>query len=233
MRKTLKGGSFNLENSRDHDTVKREVTTLLSKHDLDFLCVQEATRYGDILNDIPGYTYFDGEAGVLVKNTHHTDRVRSDAYGDGWITVKKKFRPAQKQVQVRVAKWLYVRSIHLPTPSFWKNGKIDDSRTPPNRKDDLIANMKGLRRYFSWPCIGNARLAAGDWNEAPDTYGQYSPGWLKSKTQAHTAVPASMKGHGHIDWTMFKGCVVTGIFKDLEIREGSDHEPVVFAVTKN
>lgn len=239
LKQELTGGSFNLLNSRPFDVVKDEVERLLKKHDLDFLAVQEATEYVRPLSNIDGYTYYtwrDGgrgaqENGVLVKDEYVVDKFRGEFYGDGWTTVTKAYHVASVQNQIRIDGWLLVRGLHLPTPSHWKNGKIVD--TPTERKDDLIASVKALRWYLRLPSIKNARIAVGDWNEAPTTTGEYSPQWLAQYTDSVASTPQSREGHGHIDWVMAKGCRVLNIFKDTDIHEGSDHEPVVYTIRKN
>lgn len=237
--KHLKGGSYNLLNSRKQEIVKDEVERLLTKHNLDFLAVQEANEYVRTLSQIDGYNYFtwrDGgrgaaENGVVVRADRTVDKFKGKFYGDGWTTEFGAPHVAAVQNQVRVDGWLLVRGLHLPTPSHWKNGKIVD--TPLERKDDLIVSMNGLKRYFSFPSTKNARIAVGDWNESPTTSGEYSPAWLAESTKSKAYTPASFAGHGHIDWVLAKGCTVENIFKDLDIREASDHEPVVFTVVKN
>ena len=236
----MTGGTFNLLYGRDDEQVKREVIRLLSKHDLDFLCLQEASNYFRVLNSIKGYTYLANrsewaasESTILVKDTHTFDKEKFIGYGDGWYRYGKKYKgPRPGMWQARLDGWLFVRSLHLPTPSFWSNGEIDD-RTPGEREDDLIDGMNKLRRWFSYPSRRNARIAAGDWNEPISTRGEYSPQWLAEKTGATLHDTVSTQGHGRIDWVAAKGVEVTRIFKDTDVREGSDHEPVIFHLTRN
>lgn len=236
MSKTLRGGTFNVEFGRDHKIVAEEVTTFLTKHDLDFACLQEATEYFEVFKQIPGYDYIASkdswgaqESTILVKSSLKQDKIRSVNYGDGWY-MGKQHHPATGQNQVRIDGWLLVRSLHVPSHSTWTNGKL--TTQPVERRDDLVATAKGLVNYFRWPCLTTARLAAGDWNENPSTKGEYSPNWIAQKSRARTITPSSAVGHGHIDWPMFKGCNIEAIYKDLKIREGSDHEPVVFVVKR-
>jgi hypothetical protein len=72
----------------------------------------------------------------------------------------------------------------------------------------------------------------GDWNEPASTLGIYSPRWIANQAGARIAVPTSRAGHGRIDYVMYVNCKVTHIFKDTSIPEWSDHEPVIFTVTK-
>jgi hypothetical protein len=234
--KALRGGTFNLLFGRNPQTVQQEVINLLTKHNLDFLCLEEAENYNGILSKIPGYTLISNtetwqgkESVLLVKNTYSIDRTAAWTYGNGWFTMKGRTHPPTGQAQARIDGWLIVRALHLPTPSHWVNGKLQG---PKNRVDDLIEAMKGLQRFFSRPCIVNARVAAGDWNEAPTTTGEFSPVWLASTTGAVAKAPVSRLGHGHIDWPMVKGAEIVEVFKDTEIQEGSDHEPVIFLLTK-
>lgn len=239
-KKQLKGGTFNVLNGRDRKKVEREVVRLLEKHDLDFLCLQEANNYLREFNSIDGYDYIHDksawsgkEVTILVKSSLKQDRKRYIKYGDGWfrVTGGGKRGPVPGMMQVRVDGWLLVRSLHLPTPSHWDKDGLTD-KTPHERKDDIIDGMKKLRRWFSWPCTKNARVAAGDWNEPPTTRGKFSPQWLMQKTGAYGVATKSRVGHGRIDWPMAKGARFSKVFKDLEIAEGSDHEPVIFTVTK-
>lgn len=237
--KSLTGGTFNVRYGRPDKKVKGEVERLLQKHDLDFLCLQEAYNYTNEFRHIDGYDYIFNlatwagkEATILVKSELNTGKERFFVYGDGWTTEKGRHHPANGMSQVRVADWLIVRSLHLPTPSHWSGGKISSS-VPKERKDDLVAAMKGLRGFFRWPSTRWARVAAGDWNEPHWTEGEFSPEWLKNKTKATAASPSSKVGHGRIDWPMVKGCRIAWIVKDLEFAEGSDHEPVIFKLVKN
>jgi hypothetical protein len=241
MTNTLKGGSFNLLYGRPKAVVKDEVIRLLKKHDLDVLFVQEANDYVGILHNIPGYeyickpSYFSSvEIGILVKKKFKIDRQKYLQYGDGWFRIGGKGRrgPTPGFNQVRLDQTWVLRSLHLPTPSLWKDGKIDARRVPSDRADDLIAGMKKLRIFFSIPGK-SVRIACGDWNESNSTTGLYSPGWLQKVTGAKSMAPTSMEGHGHIDYPMVKGGHIVKIFKDLDIREGSDHEPVIFTIRKN
>ena len=235
--KTLVGGSYNLLFGRPLDVVKGEVERLIKKHDLDFLAVQEGQDYERMLGTVKGFNYFTepgrgaNENGVLVRDGLTADKFKSKFYGDGWTTINGDHHVAAVQNEVRIDGWLKVRGLHLPTPSSWKDGRISPE-TPAERKDDLIASMKGLRYYLSWPSTKVARIAVGDWNEAPTTSGEYSPKWLETTTKSASYTPTSRAGHGHIDWVMAKGCRITNIFKDLDIREYSDHEPVIFTVRK-
>lgn len=234
----LRGGTFNLKFGRQKDMVKDEVERLLKKHDLDFLCVQEAKDYVRQLTHIDGYSYYVDrtgkrgatECGILVRKGLETSGFKVKFYGDGWFMPRGGTHAETVQPQVKI-EWLLVRSLHLPTPSHWAGGVLASS-TPAERKDDLIAAMQGLRRYFRWPCIKNARLAAGDWNEPPTTIGLFSPRWLMSETGAVGIAADSRVGHGRIDWPMVKGARIVKVFKDLEVREGSDHEPVIFVLEK-
>ncbi len=228
--KALKGGTFNLLNSRADQTVKEEVERLLSKYDLDFLCVQEAVEYRKVLDSIKGYKfYIQADVGFLVKKHLKVDRVKKFTYGDGWITVRGGKHPAAGQVQLRIDGWLYARGVHLPTPSDWSYGKFV---APAARADDYVESAKGLLRYFRLPGLINGRIALGDWNENPETMGQYSPAWIAKARKAKTWAPESREGHGRIDYVMGKGVDVPHLFKAVDFNEKSDHEAVIFVVKK-
>lgn len=236
--KTLRGGSFNLEFGRDPETVRMEVINFTKKHKLDFLCLQEAADYTNQLKTVPGYVFVAGgsshaarQSPILVKDTLSVSKVESVPYGNGWRGHGGLVHAATVDTVCKI-NWLKVRSIHLPTPSEWVNGHIG-GRTPEGRKDDLIAGMKSLQGFLRFPCIFVARIIVGDWNEPPTTSGEYSPRWLANVSKAKSYTPVSREGHGHIDWAMVKGAHITNIAKDLDIKEGSDHEPVFFTVVKN
>lgn len=232
MPKTLRGGTFNLRYGRDKARVKREVARLFVKHNLDFLCVQE---FSDYRNDFAeaGWNVVPlkgpCESGIIVANHVRVDQRKVHTYGDGWITVRGGKFPAAVHNEARIGGWLRVRSVHLPTPIFWVNGR---TKGPDERLDDLRETMIGLREFLRPWGFWNARLAAGDWNEPPHTTGTYSPQWLARVTRSMLRAPQSLAGHGRIDYAIGKGCRVEGIFKDTAIPELSDHEPVIFKVVK-
>lgn len=233
-RDPLNGGAFNLLYGRDPEKVEAEVKALVKKHDLQFLNVQEAADYFEVLRSIPGFNYYTGSKdahrgmrnnGVLVLDDLRVDKVRTLHYGDGWRTKTGSKSFGVTQQQVRLEGWFLDRSVHMPTPSHWEAGKI--VHTPPERKDDLILNMRALDWYFRPPRVYNAACAAGDFNENPYTRGQYSPQWLEDRNRARIYVPTSRQGHGRIDWFIVKGATIQRVFKDTDIHELSDHEPVI------
>jgi hypothetical protein len=233
MPKTLRGGTFNLRYGRDPDQVIGEVARLFVKHHLDFLAVQEFSDYRNTFAARRGFqvvpTTGQCESGILVRLGVNIDKRSVHTYGDGWITIRGGHFPPAVHTEARLDGWLCVRSVHLPTPTEWEDGRVT---APPERLDDLIATMRGLRRYLNHPGFVNARLVAGDWNEPPHTTGQYTPSWLANTTSSNLAAPQSLAGHGRIDYVIGKGCRVEGIFKDTAIAELSDHEPVIFKVVK-
>jgi hypothetical protein len=233
MSKTLRGGTFNLKFGRDPKRVLTEVGALFDRHRLHFLCVQEFSDYRNTfhasraLDVVP--VKGQCESGIIVRPGVRVDKQSVHTYGDGWITIRGGRFPAAVHNEARIGGWLYVRSVHLPTPITWSDGRI---KGPHDRVDDLAATAEGLRRYFQHPCWVNARLAAGDWNEPPWTSGEYAPSWVATRSGARIAVPVSRAGHGRIDYGMVKGARIVGIFKDVKIPELSDHEPVIFKVVK-
>lgn len=235
MSNVLKGGTFNLRYGRPDDVVKGEVARLLFKHDLDFLCVQEANDYFKILPEIKGYKYFatnaypgGKESGILVKAELKTGKPAYDSYGDGFFNADGHHHAPLTFPRVTIDGWLRVGSIHLPVPSVWVNGVLD---LPPRRLDDYLALAKKIYRFFRWS-HGQARLIAGDWNEPLSTKGKWAPGWIADKSGAEGKTTESKAGHGRIDYPIYKNCYVRNVRKDLEIAEGSDHEPVIFVVVK-
>lgn len=233
MPKALNGGTFNLRYGRDESRVRREVARLFVKHSLDFLCVQEFSDYRNDFREA-GWTVVPEngpcESGILVADGVQVDRRTVHTYGDGWITVRGGRFPAAVHNEARIGGWLLVRSVHLPTPTYWPDGIRP--RGPAERLDDLTATMRGLRRFLAHPGFIHARLAAGDWNEPPHTTGIYSPQWLARVTRSELRSPQSREGHGRIDYAIAKGARLVDVKKDLLIPELSDHEPVVFKVVK-
>lgn len=234
MPTTLHGGTFNLEYGRTVTRVVSEVKSLFAKHHLDFLAVQEFSDYRNAFRDTDGLKVIPTtgacESGIIVREGVQVDKRSVHVYGDGWTTTRGGHFPAAVHNEARIGGWLYVRSVHLPTPTEWKDGRL---KSPAERVDDLVATVRGLQDFFDHPAAVNARLAAGDWNETPDTRGRFTPHWLATETKADIAVPTSRAGHGRIDYALAKGCAVQGIFKDELIPELSDHEPVIFRVLKN
>jgi hypothetical protein len=233
MAKTLRGGTFNLRYGRKPYVVLHEITKLFAKHRLHFLAVQEFSDYRDTFarsydfNVVPDSGQC--ESGIIVRRGIPFDNVTSHTYGDGWVTVRGGRFPAAVHNEARINFWLYVRSVHLPTPITWRDGR---AMGPAERVDDLAETAEGLRRYFQHPCWMNARLAAGDWNEPPHTPGTYTPKWIATRSGATIAAPQSLAGHGRIDYAIAKGARIENIRKDLVIPELSDHEPVIFTVVK-
>lgn len=243
-RKVLHGGTFNLKFGRDPERVIREVETFVRARNLDFVCLQEATDYYNVLSDLPGYNYYarwakgeevdgdpgknTGESGILVHERHQVSSVRYGAFGDGWITkVRGGHHPPPVFPRLTIDGWLRVGSVHLPTPSKWIDGRLF---APPERVDDYKAFAAAIRRFMKSPV--HSRLIAGDWNEPPTTMGLDAPGEIAKDAKAKIACPESKAGHGHIDYAMFKRCEVYGITKDLQLHEESDHEAVYFVVRR-
>ena len=231
--KTLRGGSFNLRYGRVPKRVVTEGANLFKRHDLDFLAVQEFSDYTEAFRRDPRFDVLplDGsaESGIVVRAGLPVDRVSHDTYGNGWTTVRGGHYPPATHHEARLDGWLYVRSVHLPTPSSWTHGR---PQAPADRLDDLVATVEGLSVFLKPRSLRNARVVIGDWNEPPETRGTYTPNWLAEQTGAKIACPDSRAGHGRIDYALYKGCEVTGTFKDAATVEFSDHEPVIFTITR-
>jgi hypothetical protein len=235
MAKTMTGGFFNLRYGRPPGTVKSEVTRLLKKHDMDFLDVCEAADYFKVLREIKDYKYFatnayrgGTESGILVHRDHKATDPVYGSYGDGWVTLRGGKHSPVTFPRVTIDGWLRSGSIHMPTPTTWVNGRL---HAPPEREDDYLVSAHRIRRYLSIN-DGLTRQVAGDWNEPPTTMGEWSPGWIAKNTGSKLDYPKSFKGHGHIDYTITRRGEVHRIWKDLDIAEGSDHEPGVFMVSR-
>jgi hypothetical protein len=126
--KTLRGGTFNLRYGRKPFVVLHEVSKLFTKHELDFLAVQEFSDYRETFarshdfNVIP--TSGQCESGIIVRRGIWFDKVKVRTYGDGWVTVRGGRFPAAVHNEARLAGWLYVRSV-LPLD---RGGQVDAPR---------------------------------------------------------------------------------------------------------
>lgn len=237
MPKTLRGGTFNLKYGRDPKRVHAETRRLGEKHALDFLNVQEFSDYlaffedSDYWEPFPkrGRENLGAESGILVRRGVAVSRVSQHVYGDGWTTTRGGHFPAAVHTELLIAGWLWDRSVHLPTPTEWIDGRV---KAPTERLDDLEATMLGLSDYLDHPAVVHARLLAGDFNEPPTTTGKFTPRWLANAHDADLQAPTSREGHGRIDYAIGKGCRIVDTFKDTVIPELSDHEPVIFKVVK-
>jgi exonuclease III len=236
-KRSLEGGTFNLKYGRDPMRVAHEVNTLIDRHKLKFLCVQEAQDYFSVLhNNVHGFRYYTTREypggsynGILVSDVHRVTKVKHDSVGDGWTTENGHPHVPCSFSRLTIDGWLRVASIHLPTPTEWINGVL---HAPDERRDDAIEHAKTLVRFLAWP-DRRTRVAAGDWNEPPTTQGKYSPGWIAHTTHSKAVAPAALAGHGRIDYPMVNSGRLEKVFKDLNISELSDHEPVVFTVLDN
>lgn len=231
---TMTGGFFNLRYGRDPNTVRREVLSILRKHALDFLCYQEGSDYARILSTLPNYScYYAGdypggtESGILVHDERDVTKPLFQPLGDGWITTRGGKHAPVTFPRVTIDGWLRVGSIHMPTPSVWGPGGL---KAPPERLDDYMAVARKIKRFMA--PRRQARLVVGDWNESPMTMGPWSPAWIAAQTDATIAFPQSRAGHGRIDYAMVKNAEIRNMRKDLDVLEGSDHEPGVFTITR-
>lgn len=231
--RTLNGGTFNLLYGREDKVVQGEVTRLLKKHDLDFLCIQEGTDYFLPLRQIKGYSYFatrkvDGgtESGVLVKDGIERGEPKYKSFGDGWITVRGGKHPAVTFPRIKIDGWLTVGSIHLPTPVYFSGDKVTG---PDERVDDYMALARKIYRYLKF-AGRSSRVVAGDWNEPLSNKAKWAPGGIVKRAKAIAKDTVSKAGHGRIDYVAGKNVELLGVHKDLEFAERSDHEPVVFKV---
>lgn len=223
---TLRGGTFNLLYGRDPARVVEEVWTFLDAGQLGFVCTQETADYVDALRASRLRVIGSGETCIVVHPRVKVRARRRFSYGDGWTTIRGGHHPPVVMWQALLDDWLTVRSVHLPTPSDWQGGRLD---APPERADDLRAASRGLVRYLRQ---GGARIAAGDYNEPPETRGVFSPHWIASETGSAIDAPVKGSGHGRIDYVLSRGCEVNGVRVVRGSGERSDHDPVRFRVAR-
>jgi hypothetical protein len=223
------GGTFNLLNGRSSKVVKSEVHRLWDTHGLDFLAVEEATEYRDVLSNLVGSTYFCDpdapETGILVAHGLAVTDVKYGSFGDGWTTVRGGHRKPVAFPRLTVDGWLRIGAVHMPTPTVWGPGGL---HAPPERLDDYMAIARKVRRFLDARRM--TRAVMGDWNEPPMTMGPWSPGWIAAHTNSEIHCPPERAGHGRIDYVIGKRARITRVIKDTRIAEKSDHEPVIFRI---
>jgi endonuclease/exonuclease/phosphatase family metal-dependent hydrolase len=222
----MRGGTFNLLYGRNPKVVQREVMELLSKFNLDYLGVQEATDYRLELHDIPGYAYYTGgsvnggastEIGILVKDIHDVSNVKNRAYGDGWWSAKVN----GTRMQPRNFLVLTLNNKHKKAVVHFPPSVDLAKRTPTDRYEDSVLLSKRCRRFLSGPSF-KTREIMGDWNNEPFIRARYSPSWIANQTGATVSSPDK-----RIDYILTKGLNVDNI-KKVNMQEKSDHNPVVY-----
>lgn len=227
----MRGGTFNLLTGRDPDVVRKEVKFILKKFDLDFLCVQESTKYQKTLHDIPGYSYYTGgsvnggaatEIGILVRDDHLVTNVNNRAYGDGWLGVGwGDIRMLPRNFLILTIDGLFrVGNCHFPPGTDLVNA------SPKDRYEDYAALSKRILRFLSGPSR-KKRIVCMDANCPPYVRARYSPRWIANQTGATLSAPDD-----RIDYILTKGLIVDKIKKiNPEFsREKSDHNLVIFVV---
>lgn len=231
----LRGGTFNLFNSRHPGVVLDEVKRLFDNHNLDFLCVQEFKDYRSAFTDAAWVNVFAapwpgntgrGDNAILVRKGVKTHKPVYKNYGDGWTTIEGTDHVASEIPRVSVD-WLRVGVVHMATPITFGPPR---PRGPSDRVDDYMACARKVRSYLT---TSAPRIMAGDWNESVRTKAPWSPAWIARQAHATAYPTGRLAGHGDIDYPIgSRGVRITGVTKDLHLRENSDHEPVVFTVHK-
>jgi len=233
----LRGGTFNVENTRPPRVVLGEVERFMDRHRLAFCCVQEFKMYRDTFEAADWCRVFAaawpgkqgrGDTAILVRPGVPARNPAYAEFGDGWVTVEGDTHVPPEIPRVTV-EWLRVASVHMPTPITW-DGPNRPPEGPPERVDDYRACARKVRSFLA---DEEPRLVAGDWNESPRTLGRWAPGWIAKQVRGQAWPTGKLAGHGDIDYPVTNRFVkVVNIGKDLEIREGSDHEPVWFNVER-
>lgn len=215
--------TFNLKYGRDPEVVAGEVDRLMRKHELTAVAVQEAREYLEQLDALPGTLVAGVQTAVLVAAGHKVTHAGSEDHGDGWHTQDgAKHRPGEF-TRCTIDGWLRFASTHWPTPSSWPHGVLE---APAERKDDLTALALRCRRFLSYD-DELTRAIGADFNEGPGTRGKLAPRWVAETTGSQLRTGTGRQGHGRIDGFLVKRGRVVRIGKDLQLAEGSDHEPVV------
>lgn len=227
----LRGGSFNLLYGRSIAKVRAELLTMLSVHQLDFLCVQEAEGYARLLRTLPGFVYYTGtgrggnECGILVREGIAVGNPRYGFFGDGWTTIRGGRHAAANFVRLTLDGWLRIGTCHAPLPITFDRGRAIG---PRDRVDDYMALFRKLWRFF-WRPSRHARVVASDWNQHASTAALWAPRGLAAQVGATVFAPRNGQPRT-IDYAIAKGCQLVDVHADTETPENSDHELIVFTV---
>ncbi len=228
----LRIGTFNCLFGRDPDTVKKEVRRALDKHELDVLVLQEAADYYSVLNSFNDYIYIckrpakksERQLGILIHVRLHATDIKFNTLGDGWYTQDGDFHGPVVVPQVRISGGLWIAATHMPTPTSWRRGKLV---APKERRNDYLA----LALWFVFWLKRGRKMVIGDWNEPPETVGEYTPRNIAERANAKISAPKrNAAGHGTIDYLIGKGFKVLHVIEDLKLPEKSDHNLVVWII---
>ncbi len=225
---TLRGGTYNVHVTRTPASAKAAVTKILKEQNLDFLQLQEISRFHKELRSIPGYKLITfpgakdhGESGVLVREGLKLDDREVLQSKGSWSSPDGAYRAPRAAAAVKVAGWLNVVSLHAPPAVDWKNGQP----VGPERRIKSYQSLSRELVRYARRNEGEAVLLGGDWNEGARSTGVGSPSWV--------ARQAGMQKHpsGHIDWAMSRGAKVNGV--KVHGKYGSDHHLVTYTVKQS
>ncbi len=230
-KRRLRVGTFNLLYGRNERVDRDEVIRACDEFNLDVLVVQEAAQYADLLDHIPGYTYYvnwrgkisDRQVGILVHYSVPVTGKRFLTKGDGWYTEGGAYHGPVTIPIVRIIGGLRIAGWHLPTPTVWKRGKLVG---PKERIDDYRASVLWA---VGW--IKKKRMIIGDMNEPPWTDGELTPKDVAKRTGGFLAAPTrNAAAHGTIDYLIGIGFRVLNVIEVMDLPEKSDHNLVVYTI---
>ena len=227
IRRTLRGGAWNLRKGRNRDHVAREVLTLLRRRKLHFLAVHEAADYIDTLRPYlrrRGYRVHCYQGGDLpardtavISKMTVTARAKllHDMGGVRWERSRRNrhmgLHPSRKHVSVRVG-WLRVMAMHgPPTPNY--------PRTLPLRHAAHAAWMDRLEQIMGW-WVPKPYVITGDGNLSARS---------DQITNLCSATGATVHGRG-IDFTLSGPKVRVSDWVSIGFGD-SDHDPQLFDVS--
>lgn len=215
---TLKGGSFNCKMGRPRDEVRTAVRDIVTGHQLDFLLLQEAAPYADVLKTIGGYRLVlpvdkCGTA-ILVRNGVDASRATVRTLGTrGWL-YRLRWHPRRAMPTALLDGWLRVASVHMvPAPD----------KSPARRTQYNI----GAQEIVAWADAreGYAMLLGGDWQLPSVNRSEYGPQWIAG----HTRMPLGIwHVPGRVDYALARRCLLTDV-QALD-EGGSDHDLILFTV---
>lgn len=232
--RTLRGGTWNMLRDRKPEVAAREAIDLMDAHRLDFLCIQECSKYRAAIRQAAGDRYrliefhFEdgrGESAIIVRaSVRHGHGWQMRATRSGWVTVRGGTTPPKYLTTVFVDGWLRVVSGHTAPSVKWRAGRIlGPARRVLSMRQFMRSVVKFARRHGRGPL-----LIACDWNATPSARGPWSPKWACRKAGLSFAAPTrGTHGNRVIDYALVRNCDVTAVRED---HHGSDHRAVIFTV---